>query len=179
MIIIENTEYKDYELKLDYKYDEIDYKNSIEDYWIGFMYKVRITHNDKKKVIITPVFKIKTMFGSKLYDYLDWKKNNMFDPVTGHIGFKRDYVFDLTFDDKFDSSDSGSVCLYNTFVESYDIDEHGFVTFSIGYDYVHSVEGVHEFINYMGTYEIPKTFTGNYKDYIDIHNCKSQCWKLA
>ena len=60
MIIIENTEYKDYELKLDYKYDEIDYKNSIEDYWIGIMHKVRITHNDKKKVVIMPVFKIKT-----------------------------------------------------------------------------------------------------------------------
>ena len=179
MITIENTEYKDYELKLDYKYDEIDYKNSIEDYWIGFMYKVRITHNDKKKVIITPVFKIKTMCDSKLYYYLNQKMNNMFDSATGHLGSRRDYIFDLTFDDKFDSSDSGSVCLYNTFVESYDIDEHGFVTFSIGYDYVHSVEGVHEFINYMGTYEIPKTFTGNYKDYIDIHNCKSQCWKLA
>lgn len=175
MIIIENVEYKDYELKLDYKYDEIYQEDSIEDCWFGFMHKVRVTHNDKKKVIITPVFNIKTMFGSKLYDYLDWKKNNMFDPVTGHIGFKRDYVFDLTFDDKFDSSDSGSVCLHNAFVESYDIDEHELVTFSIGYDYVHSVEGVHEFINYMRTYEIPKTLIGDYKEYIKSHNCKVPC----
>ena len=129
-------------------------------------------HNDRKKVVITPVFKIKTMLGSKLYDYLNQKKNNMYDPVTGRLGFKRDYVFDLTFDDKFDSSDSGSVCLYNAFVESYDIDDYGNVTFSIGCDYVHSVEGVHEFINYMGYYEISKTFIGDYKDYIEIHNCK-------
>ena len=71
MIIIENVEYKDYELKLDYKYDEIYQEDSIEDYWFGFMHKVRVTHSDKKKVVITPVFKIKTMFGSKLYDYLD------------------------------------------------------------------------------------------------------------
>lgn len=179
MIIIENTEYKDYELKLDYKYDEIDHENSIEEHLFGIMHKVRITHNDKKKVVITPVFKIKTMIGSKLYEYLNRKRNNMFDPVTGHRGFKRDYVFDLTFDDKFDSSDSGIVCLYNTFIESYDIDDYGNVTFSVGFDYVYSVEGVHEFNNYIGCYEIPKTFTGNYKDYIDIHNCKSQFWKLA
>lgn len=172
MIIIEKTEYKDYELKLDYRYDEINYEDSIESYQFGFMHKVRITHSDTKKVIITPVFKIKTKFGSKLYDYINRKKNNMFDPVTGYHGFKKDYAFDLTFDDKFDSSDIGSVCLYNAFVESYDIDDYGNVTFSIGYDYVHSVEGVHEFINYMGTFEIPKTFIGNYKDYIEMHNYK-------
>lgn len=179
MIIIDNTEYEDYELKLDYKYDVIYHEDPIKDYWFGFMHKVRVTHNDKKRVVIMPVFKIKTMLDSKLYDYLNQKKNNMFNPVTGHLGFKRDYVFDLTFDDKIDSSDSGSVCLYNAFVESYDIDEHGLITFSIGYDYVHSVEGVHGFINYMGCYEIPKTFIGNYKEYIDIHNYKSKCWKLA
>lgn len=179
MITIENTEYKDYELKLDYKYDEIDYENIIEDYYFGFMHKVWITHNDKKKVIITPVFKIKTMCDSKLYDYLNQKMNNMFDSVTGHLGSRRDYIFDLTFDDKFDSSDSGSVCLHDAIIESCDIDEHGLVTFSIGYDYVHSIEGRYEFINYMGCYEIPKTFIGNYKDYIDIHNYKSKSWKLA
>ena len=116
MIIIENTEYKNYELKLDYKYDEIYHEEPIKDYQCGIMNKVCVTHNDKKRNVIMPVFKIKTMLGSKLYDYLNQKKNNMYDPVTGRLGFKRDYVFDLTFDDKFDSSDSGSVCLYNVFL---------------------------------------------------------------
>lgn len=40
MIIIEKTEYKDYELKLDYRYDEINYEDSIESYQFGFMHKV-------------------------------------------------------------------------------------------------------------------------------------------
>lgn len=179
MITIENTEYKDYELKLDYKYDEIDYEDFVEDYYFGFMHKVRATHNDKKKVIITPVFKIKTMCDSKLYYYLNQKMNNMFDSTTGHLGSRRDYIFDLTFDDKFDSSDSGSVCLHDALIESYDIDEHGLVTFNVVFTYVHSVEGIYEFINYIGDYEIPKTVTGNYKEYIKMHNCKHQCWKLA
>ena len=73
------------------------------------------------------------------------------------------------------NADSGSVCLHNAFVESYDIDEHGLATFGIVYDYVHSIEGRYEFINYMGTYEIPKTFTGDYKEYIKSHNCKVPC----
>ena len=77
------------------------------------------------------------------------------------------------------NADSGSVCLHDAIIESYDIDEHGLVTFSVVFAYVHSVEGIYEFINYIGVYEIPKTVTGNYKEYIKIHNCKRQCWNLA
>lgn len=169
MIKIENNEYKDYELKLDYKYNEFCSDDFLESVRCWPMQKIKERDSDMKTISVSPVFTIKTKIGTELYDYLDCKKNKMFDEVTGCRGFKKDYVFDLSFDDKFDSSDIGVVHLCNAFIESSETDVDGTVTVSVICDHVYASGGCYEFLNYIGNFEVPKTIYGNYTEYLKTY----------